>query len=170
MGKNDTVIYNLTKKMLLFLFAYFFALLLLGGVFSITLACNLTRETPPEQIIKLSFLASIASSGMLCSVQYIRRLYKACLSDRIDTSNDIIKCIGNLTYFFFRPFFAFTFAIVMVFMLLSGMCAVTGTLDYVLNRKFIYLCIVMSSFLGYSIGKFLDRFEKISKEKASNLL
>lgn len=170
MRKSDNLIYNLSKKMLIFLFVYYFTILILGGISAVIIACDLMKEMTHEQIMKQAFVVSIAVSGMLCSVQYIKRLYKACLTDRIEISNDLIKCIGNVTYFIFRPFFAFAFAIVMVFMLLSGMFVVTGNLDYILNKKFVYLCVVISSFLGYSVGDLLDRFEKISKEKVSNLL
>ena len=58
----------------------------------------------------------------------------------------------------------------MIFMLLSGMFIVTGNLDYILNIKFVYLCVVLSSFLGYSVGDLLDKFEKVSKKQIENLL
>lgn len=170
MRKSDNLIYSMSKKMLIFLLIYYFIILISGGIFAIIIACDLMKEVDQEQIMKLAFIVSIAVSGMLCSVQYIKRLYKACLTDRIELSNDAVKCIGNVTYFLFRPFFAFAFSIVMVFMLLSGMFVVTGNLDYILNKKFVYLCVVISSFLGYSVGNLLDKFEKISKEKVSTLL
>lgn len=170
MKKSDNLIYSLSKKMLIFLFIYYFAILVCGGILAIRIVCSLMQELDQEQIMKMAFIASIAASGMLCSIQYIKRLYKACLTDRIETQDDIVKCIGNITYFVFRPFFAFAFSIVMVFMLLSGMFIVTGNLDYILNKKFVYLCMVLSSFLGFSVGNLLDRFEKISKEKISNFL
>lgn len=170
MRKSDNLVYNLSKRMLIFLFIYYFIILISGGIFAIIIACNLMGEVEQKQIMKLAFVVSIAVSGMLCSVQYIKRLYKACLTDRIEINGNVLKCIGNVTYFLFRPLFAFAFSIVMVFMLLSGMFVVTGNLDYILNKKFVYLCVVLSSFLGYSIGNLLDRFEKISKEKVANLL
>lgn len=170
MNKSDNLVYSLSKKMLIFLFIYYFTILVCGGVFAIIIACSLMQEMNQEQVMKMAFIVSIAVSGMLCSIQYIKRLYKACLTDRIEINDDMVKCIGNITYFVFRPFFAFAFSIVMVFMLLSGMFIVMGNLDYILNKKFVYLCVVLSSFLGYSVGNLLDRFEKISKEKISNIL
>lgn len=170
MKKSDDLIYSLSKKMLICLFMYYFIILICGGVIAVIIACDLTEKLTQARIMRQTFGISIAVSGMLCSVQYIKRLYKACLTERIDMCDDSMKCIGNVTYFLFRPFFAFAFAILLVFMLLSGMFIVTGNLDYILNRKFVYLCVVLSSFLGYSVGHWLDRFEKISKEKVSNLL
>lgn len=170
MKKSDNLIYSLSKKMLIFLFIYYLMILVCGGVFAIRIACNLMQEMNQEQIMKMAFIVSIAVSGMLCSIQYIKRLYKACLTNRIEIKDDLMKCIGNITYFIFRPFFAFAFSIVMVFMLLSGMFIVTGNLDYILNKKFVYLCVVLSSFLGYSVGNLLDKFEKISEDKISTIL
>lgn len=169
MKKSDTLVYHLSKKILIFLFIYYFAILICGGILAIKIACDLTSQLNQEQIMKMAFTVSVAVSGMLCSIQYIKRLYKACLTDRIEISKDL-KCIGNATYFIFRPFFAFVFSIVMVYMLLSGMFVVTGNLDYILNKKFVYLCVVISGFLGYSVGDLLDKFEKISKEKISKML
>ena len=169
MKKSDTLIYSMSKKMIIFLFIYYFLILIGGGVLSIKISCNLMLKLNKEQILQMAFSVSIAVSGMLCSIQYIKRLYKACLTDRIKMDSNIIKCIGNVAYFIFRPFFAFAFSIVIVFMLLSGMFVVTGNLDYILNEKFVYMCVVISSFLGYSVGNMLDRFEKISKEKIADL-
>lgn len=156
--------------MVIFLFIYYFILLVLGGCVSIGIAITLTTKMPKFQILKDSFYVSISVSGMLCSIQYIKRLYKACITGRIDITNgDIVKQIGNMAYFIFRPFFAFVFSIIMVFAMLSGMFVATGNLDYILNEKFVYLCAIFASFIGYSIGKLIDRFGNISVEKINNL-
>lgn len=121
------------------MYVYYFAILVCEGVLAIKIACGLMKEMNQEQVMIMAFIVSIAVSGMLCSIQYIKRLYKACLTNRIEIHGDIVRCIGNITYFIFRPFFAFAFSVLMVFMLLSGMFIVTGNLDYVLNEKFIYV-------------------------------
>lgn len=170
MQKQDEIIYNLSKNMVILLFIYYFLILLLSGFIIIVIANNVILKANPEQILKDSFYVSISASGMLCSIQYIKRLYKACIMGRINVSDlNVMKRIGNMSYFIFRPFFAFGFSIIMVFALLSGIVVVTGNLDYILNEKFIYLCVLLSSFLGYSIGKFIDKFENISIEKINNL-
>lgn len=170
MNKSDTITYSLSKNMLIFLFVYYFIIIICGGFLAIRIACFLMENLNQKQTMGMAFIISIAVSGMMCSIQYIKRLYKACLTDRIKSHDDAIKYIGNVTYFIFRPFFAFVFSIIMVFMLLSGMFIVAGNLDYILNRKFVYLCVVISSFLGYSVGNLIDKFEKISKEKVTTLL
>lgn len=170
MRKSDTLTYDLPKNMIIMLFIYYLMILIGGGGAAIKIACGLMSELSRKEILRSAFLISIAVSGMLCSVQYIKRLYKACLTERIDFSQNTKKIIGNMAYFICRPFFAFAFSTIMVFALLSGMFVVTGNLDYILNEKFVYLCTIMSSFLGYSIGNLLDKFEKLSEDKISNIM
>ncbi len=74
-----------------------------------------------------------------------------------------------MAYFLFRPLFSIVFVVVMIVCLLSGMYTVTGVLDYILNDKFIYLSMIISSFIGYSIGNFMDNFQKISDKKITSL-
>jgi len=169
MKKSDGLTYYLSNKMVVFLFIYYFILIFLGGIVSIYIADSLAEFTNQEELLIKTLGGSIAVSGMFCSIQYIKRLYKACLTDRIEENADKIKIIGNLAYFILRPIFAFAFSIIMVYALLSGMFVVTGSLDYILNNKFVYLSILFSSFLGYSIGRLMDVFETLSEEKVSNL-
>lgn len=169
MDKKDNLIYFLSKKMLLILFVYYAIILILGIFLSIRLAQCLMYEMMQSKIITMAFLISMSVSGMLCSIQYIKRLYKACLTERIKEEKNFIKNIGNMIYFIFRPIFAVAFSIIMVFGLLSGMFVVTGNIDYILNEKFIYLCVILSSILGYSIGKLMDKFEVLSEIKIQKI-
>lgn len=162
--------YGLSKNMVIILFVYYFLLFAIGGFISIEIAITLTATVTKSEIVMDAFCVSIAVSGMLCSIQYIKKLYKACIMQRVDvTESDIMKKIGNMAYFIFRPIFAFGFSIIMVFALLSGMFVVTGNLDYILNEKFVYLCAIFASFIGYSIGKLIDKFGSISVEKINSL-
>ena len=99
MKKSDTLIYSLSKAMLIFLYLYYSVILVCGGIVAIIIACRLTQNVDYRQIIKMAFVVSIAVSGMLCSMQYIKRLYKACITERIEHNEDTIKCIGNFIYF-----------------------------------------------------------------------
>ena len=49
------------------------------------------------------------------------------------------------------------------------MFIVTGSLNYVLNEKFIYMCMIASSCIGYSIGKMIDKFENVSEKQIEEL-
>ena len=141
----------------------------MGGVISINTICTLDDELTRNQLMIKSIISSLSVSGMLCSLQYTKRLYKACITDRILPITTFAGRIGNLAYFLLRSFFAFVFVIVMIFALLSGMFVVTGNLDYIINEKFLYLCVILSSFIGFSVGQLLDKFERISEEKIGDM-
>lgn len=155
--------------MVIVLFSYYILILLFGGFVSVYIARTPMSTLSQTQLLTYTFIASLSVSGMLCSIQYIKRLYKACMTDRVDLSDDKLKRIGNMMYFLLRPLFSFVFVIVMIFAILSGMFIVTGSLDYILNEKFLYLCVILSSFIGFSIGKLLDKFETMSNEKIENV-
>lgn len=169
MKKSDTLVFALTKKWIIFLYIYFSIYILTGAIVSIVGLCNLKENMEQSVLLREAFVLSFASSGMLCAVQYIRRLYKACISNRIDTTADTVQLIGTVAYFIFRPIFTFCFVIILIAGLWSGMYVVTGELDYVLNDKFIYICMIMASYIGYSIGKTIDKFEKVSDKQVDEL-
>lgn len=75
MKKSDVLIYSLSNIMLISLFVYYFVVLILGGIFAAIIACDLTDKMSQVQIMKRTFVLSIAVSGMSCSVQYIKKLY-----------------------------------------------------------------------------------------------
>lgn len=171
MNKSDDLIYDLSIRTTIFIFIYYWMIMIISGIIAIIIGFNsIKNNIAIEQTLKYAFIVSISISGMLCCVQYIKRLYKACITERIQTTECSLKKIGNLVYFLSRPFFAFVFSILLVFSLLSGMFIVTGNLSYFLNEKFIYLCAILSGILGFSIGKILDKFNTISKEKINQIL
>lgn len=164
MKKSDTLEYELSKKSVILIFLYFFLLLAGGGITLIVLLLHLFDDNTLKHLIVKTILSSLSASSMLCSTQYIKRLYKACITGRVIECKSFFRCFGNIIYFLTRPFFAYAFVILMIFSLLSGMFLVTGSLDYIINEKFLYLCVILSSFIGYSIGHIIDKFEIISKE------
>lgn len=167
MENKDDLIFTLTKSMIVFLFVYYFLIMIIGSILSIHIACNM-NDISKHHLLMKTFIASISVSGMLCSIQYVHRLYKACINKSIEIEKEFLKSIGNFMYFFFRPFFSFAFVIVMIFSLLSGMYVVTGKMDSIVNEKFLYLCVILSSFIGFSIGKVLDKFKNISDSKVDS--
>ena len=70
MKKSDSLIYTLSKRMILSLFIYYFIILVLGGFLAIDVAVALMDELSQKQILIKTFLASLAVSGMFCSMQY----------------------------------------------------------------------------------------------------
>ena len=169
MNKKDDLIYTLSKKMVVVIYIYYLIIIIAGIIISIKIMESVTTETPKLELIKNTFIVSLSVSGMLSSVRYVKSLYKACIMERIEASNNTLKCMGNFAYFIFRPIFSFVFSIIMIFAMLSGLFFISGNLDYILNEKFLYMCVVMSSIIGFSIGKLLDKFENLCSEKINNI-
>ena len=157
--KKEPIIYILTNTNIVILFIYY-ALIIIGGAiyFLTTMDCLWTMEKENE-ILQESFLYSVVFSGAFCSMRYIIKLYRACVHGCISTIGSTSEHIGCMAYFIFRPVFAIVLSVMMVFMMLSGMFAITGNLDYIVNQKFAFLCIVVSGVMGYSIGRTLDHLE-----------
>lgn len=169
MEKHEELEYTLSKKLLISLFIYYM-LILIGGCFcTIHIGYSLAEQVSQPLLLRKTFYISLSVSSMLCSVRYIKRLYKACITERIDTQANTLKRIGNFVYFVSRPFFACVFSVVAIFCVLSGMFIVAGSLDYILNEKFLYLCVIISAIVGFSVGKVLDKFEEISIERIKSL-
>ena len=169
MKKHEGLEYFLSKNLLIFLFTYYMLILIGGCASTIYIGCSLTEQITQALLLLKTFIISLSVSGMLCSIQYIKRLYKACITGRINTQPDTFKRIGILAYFISRPFFACVFSVIAIFCLLSGMFIITGSLDYILNKKFLYLCVIISAIIGFSIGKVFDKFEGICMERIENL-
>lgn len=169
MKKNEDIRYELSKGNIIFLLVYYSLYIIVGIAISIIELCFDKNILDMKMLIIHMVISSFGVSGMLCSVQYIRRLYKACITERIKSEISEIGKIGTMVYFIFRPIFTFCFVIIIIVGLVSGMYVVTGSLDYVLNEKLIYVCMIMSAYIGYSIGNLIDRFESISEKQIETL-
>lgn len=167
--KNEDLKYELSKGNVIFLVGYYCLYIIAGIVISSIELCCDKNILDMKMLIIHMVLSAFGISGMLCSVQYIRRLYKACISDRIKTEISMFGQIGTMIYFLFRPIFTFCFVIIIIVGLVSGMYIVTGNLDYILNEKLIYVCMIMSSYIGYSIGSLIDKFESVSEKQIESL-
>jgi hypothetical protein len=163
--KYETLIYVLSKGNVIFIAIYYLILIAAGITISIITFANINGFIS-QNIILSSTVVSIAVALMLCSLQYIRRLYKACIDERIkaiESKNDL-RHLGNLLYFLFRPVYAAVFVIVLEFAFLGGVVIITSS-DVVINERFLYLCVIISCFIGFSIGRVLDGFESLSTKK-----
>jgi hypothetical protein len=167
--KKDAYFYILSKFWLWFIIIYFIAIILSGIIVSIMILSNISNFVLKNILLYTSFV-SIAVSAMLCSVQYLRRLYKACLGGgmQLVKSDDEIKQFGYIMYFILRPIYAIVFVLIAVFALLAGIIFVVP-IDYNINERFLYLCVVMASIIGFSIGRILDGFETLSSKHINNI-
>ena len=140
-------------------------LIIIGIITAVLIMANI-QKVVAENILLYTNFASISVACMLCSLQYLKRIYKACIDERVDFggADSWQKRIGNLLYFILRPLYASVFVVVAEFALLSGVIIVTAT-DFVLNERFLYLCVIMAAVIGFSTGRVLDAFESYSAKK-----
>ncbi|MDL2236416.1 hypothetical protein LJC56_01075 [Christensenellaceae bacterium OttesenSCG-928-K19] len=158
--------YLLTEKSIKSIFRYLIVLLLIGICGSIYVFIKI-NEIQQNDILLYTIIVSISVCLMFCSIKYIRKLYLACIESRIERPEDdmIHRSMGVAIYFYLRPAFAVVFVIIAIFAMLAGLLIVTSSLDYVLNNKFLYLSVIVSSFIGYSIGSVMDRFGDYSQKQ-----
>lgn len=170
MEEKKELTYILGKKILIVLFLYYIVLVIVGIV-TIIMITSMSFEDMEETLLtKYTFIVSLAAGAMTSGMQYVRRLYKACISNRVVfTNNGNIEKIGNTIYFFTRPLFSCVFSTLIVVGLLGGVFLILGSMDYVFNDKFLYLCLIASSLMGYSVGRVLEQFEKMSIEKVTSV-
>lgn len=168
---NNKLEYTLTQKNIYTISAYYILLIVLGIIVSAYTMMNVYKFEK-KHLFFFAIVSSIAVSSMLCSVQYLKRIYKACIDNRVTmpTKESPYIHLGNLLYFFLRPIFACVFTIIAIFSILSGFIVITSSVDYILNDKFLYLCVIVSSFIGFSIGSVLDAFEVISDKNIISTL
>jgi Na+/melibiose symporter-like transporter len=170
--KWESLNYTLSNKWLYIIVGYFILLLVCGMITVIFIMTNVSESRQGNIILNTTFI-SISVAAMLCSVQYLKRLYKACLDGKVrfPEKTESLMHFGNVIYFFLRPIFAMAFVIVAVFALLSGALIVspTGT-STIIDDRFLYLCVVMSSVIGFSIGRVLDGFEVLSSKQVNKAL
>lgn len=169
--KHDNNIYTLTSKSLFFIIFYYSLYLIVGILTSIYIMTHL-YDLSNNNLMLYTIIISISISGMLCSVQYLKRIYKACIENRVNLSVCEQKQIlyGNILYFIFRPIYAFVFVILVILVLRSGLIIMVSSLDNIMNDRFLYLCVIVSSIIGFSIGKILDSFEILSNARVKNVL
>jgi len=167
--QNESHNYILSECWLRVVVVYYIFIMLFG-IFVSTFVMSNIQEKVSYNVILYTTIASMGVSAMLCSVQYLRRIYKACINGKIKMlqKNENFQQFGNVIYFVLRPFFAIVFVIIMVFALLSSVSIVTSG-NFQVNERFLYFCIIMSSFIGFSIGRILDRFEELSSKKVNKI-
>jgi hypothetical protein len=168
--KWELCIYTFSKRWLYIIIGYYVVLLFGGIVVSIIIMANISGFVLNNILLYTNFV-SIAVSAMLCSVQYLRRLYKSCINDKVHfyQSGEEVEQFGNIMYFILRPIFAVAFVVVAEFGLLSGVKIIVPV-DFQPNEKFLYLCVAMASIIGFSVGRFLDRFEVLSSRQIDSVL
>lgn len=161
--RNIQTKYLLDNWMIIFLLVEYGILLVIGsGILAYVL--NVYKFSTD-----VMFFTTIASQGAgvgMCCVQYIRKLYKACINKSIEHNADgNLQKIGFFVYFLVRPLFASMFILLTISMIKAGVIAVTGLDCYTQNNKFLYICVMVASCIGFSVGRVMDAFEGFSGRK-----
>lgn len=180
-NKSKGLTYHIPQKWVIALYAYYTILIFSGASLLLYILIGnmyidkfenekkpeyITKHEDENKIMKYTYFVSMLSSVMLSSVRYSRKLYKACIDERIKTNEDnISKNVGNIMYFFLRPIYAVIFAIIFVISILGGAFFITGGMNFVINEKMVYLSAIVSCIIGYSVGDVIDIFEKYSSDK-----
>lgn len=163
--KQKNLHYTLTKKTFIFLVVYYCILLIAGITFCVYVLSQVT-ELVSKNLLLWTSLCSIASSATFSSIHYLKIIYKASITERIDSPNGMSLChAGNVIYFVSRPIFAIAFSIITIFAMVGGLIIITTSLEYIINERFLYLSVAISSIIGFSTGTVLDKFNLISKQQ-----
>lgn len=161
MGNKDNLQYSLRLWMLVTIITAYIGTMIIGGGVLIYILCCYDFKS---HILMHTVLASISGALCTCGMQYVKRIYKACIYKRVEIIADKneIECIGNFIYFMARPLFAIAFVIIFIFAIKAGIIVIMDTGKWVENDKFLYVCTVVSCVIGFSVGRVLDMFQEIS--------
>ena len=147
---------KLNRAAVILLFLYYLALLLAAGAYAMKL--TLAQRTASGEDDPLFLCLALAVVGV--SIFYIRKLYKACISDNYTFTQEALsaKMIGSVAYFFARPFFGFFFAWI------SYMVWVTTIISSVKNfsgfsPNHFYLSGLLGFFVGFLVGRVISKME-----------
>lgn len=163
------MIYQLKRKEIIALSIIYSLFILSGiGTSSYTILQPL-EELSKKQIMQYTLLSALPMSMATSSMQYSRRLYKACIEDRIENDIKPTKTLGNLLYFLTRPLFSALFSLLFIILLSTGLLIIGGSVDIIVNNNYLYTCLMASSVIGFEVGKVLDYYEKISKVAVSKV-
>ena len=161
--RGDQTKYLLDNWMIYFLLVEYSILLVLGGGI---LAYVLNVDKHASDVMFFTIIAAQGAGVGMCCIQYIRKIYKACINNRIDHNiNNKLQKFGFFVYFLARPLFASMFILLTISLIKAGVIAVTGLDCYTQNDKFLYICVMIASCIGFSVGRVMDAFEGFSGRK-----
>lgn len=158
--------YTLSKKNVIVLSVYYI-LLITGGIIGMVITLCKANVFQIENLLKYSIIGSIGISITTSSMQYLKKLYKICINNKINEplENSRVVNYGFLLYFYTRPLFAIVLSIVFLFAFLAGLVYITSSIDFVINERLVYVSIVVSGLIGFSTGTVHNTVENISINK-----
>jgi hypothetical protein len=110
--------------------------------------------------IELSLIGSSAMACLGSAVFYLRKLYKAVLSDSLITEKltENLKQSATFVYFSARPLFSIAFSLLLVIGMKSGLI-LSGATQSGLGYGFVQLTMFFSFFVGFLSGRFVRQLE-----------
>lgn len=171
MKENDPLLYSLRMWMFKLLILIYFLYLILGVM---VISWSLIDEGEQFTLMEKTIFTSLSCCLSTCSMQYIKRLYKACIEERVcikeKNEDEAIKYWGNFIYFLCRPLFAVVFVLIAIIALKAGIVLVTVPNLMIINERFFYISVLMAAGIGFSVGKVLDNFEIFMRKKIDKTL
>lgn len=164
-AKSEIIRYTLSKKSYITLILYFIIIIILGLSGCIIIFAHM-EHLLESNLLLWTIICSLCSTCSFSAIHYIKVLYKAAITERIDTSNknSLLK-IGNIIYFITRPIFAIAFSVILVIGLMGGIVILTPSIEFIINERFLYLSVILSSIIGFATGNILDSYSLFSKER-----
>jgi hypothetical protein len=161
-SRNDAVV--LSKRVLIALLTFYVVLLVFGLLSSLYAIIPRIIVKSIPAVLTRATIGSLSMSAVGSTVFYLRKLYKAAISGRLQLDDryelSIVR-LGTAVYYFARPLFALAFSILVVVGLLAGFFAVSSpSLD--LQQGFVFVTMFFSFFAGFSAGAFVRRLEESS--------
>ena len=170
-GRNDTWVV-LSTKAVNYIFLYY-AILLISGLFvSVWVILQATSPSTYNDNLRNAIFGSLGISAVGSSVYYIRKMYKTCIKQNVCKPNDNqgakYREIGTQIYFVIRPIFALGFSVLVVVGLSSGLITITVK-SKELSHGFVFVCMFLSFFCGFSSGRFINVLESRGEKIISAL-
>lgn len=170
MEKNkDELEYNLSYWMVIALFVLYIIFNAVGIGILTYILCFYDFKS---DIMMHTIIASFAGCLMTSSIQYLKKLYKACIYDRVklNTEKSDLRVLGNFMYFLLRPLFACAFVVIAVFAMKAGIVVIINTSQFEENDRFLYVSVIMAACIGFSVGKVLELFGDFSNKKINKYM
>lgn len=154
----------------LFVVSAFYFLSFITGLAATTMAIinPICSSNPMLPLVVGGVGMSLIGSG----VYYVRKIYKACLSDGLDLSNEsatFLKRLGTLIYLFARPLFGAGFALLVVVGMKAGIVTIAkGNVET--SEGFFFVTMFFCFFAGFAAGRVLDRLDAQSGSIANKVI
>lgn len=165
--KGNQISYCMSGWMIWVLYCFYLILILVGIFGMIYILC---QGECTNKFTETTVYSSLASGVAMSSMQYMRKLYKVSIGQKIIIGKSGVKEWGNFVYFISRPLFACVFIVVTIFALKGGIVIITNMPWTSENSRFIYVSTIVAAVIGFGVGDLLDLFEDFSRRKINKCL